>query len=87
MWQVLTAKKWSPTHCLLCRVNPFAVFSNIDKDAAEVLTAAWLKLAKEVRAKGKPANTDFSIAACLARIVDLKTGSTSRGLHISEKRE
>eukprot|EP00884_Botryococcus_braunii_P015654 jgi/Botrbrau1/2772/Bobra.0164s0049.1 len=55
-------------------VNPFAIASAIDKDAAAVLRTAWLELAKQVRANGKLGNTDFTIAACLARIVDLKTG-------------
>jgi hypothetical protein len=36
---------------------------------------AWLELAQQVRGRGKPSNTDFSIAACLARIVDVKTGN------------
>jgi hypothetical protein len=45
-----------------------------DKAAMQDLNGAWVSLAKQVRDKGMPAKTDFSIAACLARIVDVKTG-------------
>jgi hypothetical protein len=57
-----------------------------DKAAMQDLNGAWVSLAKQIRDKGMPAKTDFSIAACLARIVDVKTGEqlsiTRRGTHL-----